>query len=846
MNPTRRNPFSERNGCRKESRKILKKLLIILLLAGVLGGGGWGIWRHFFGSKSGQANIIAAKVTRGTFIHEITGKGNAESAKNVDITCQVESAGGVTVIWIIPEGEMVKEEDELVLLDSSDLEDKVNTQQITCNTNAATVASSQASLRTAELSLEEYIEGTFQENWMKIENEIYNAQETQRQAADDVQYTEKLVQFGYTTIAQLDADQVAEQQAINTVRSNLLQQVVLLKYTSEKEITQLMANIETARAKLNSDTYTSELAKSRLEHYTQQLKNCTIRAPQGGQVVYANQDSRRWTSESDMIKEGSTVRERQVLIRLPDPNQMQVKAMINESNIAHVKVGMKAKIAFDALTSRVFDGTVIKVNQYPEISWMSSSKDYVTIVKIDNSVPEIRSGLTAEVKITSQRIEDVLMLPVQCIIEVTGKKFVLKHDESGWQAKEVKLGLSNDKQVIIEAGLEEGEVVVSGARQYKDKVKFPPADEPSLYPDDKKDVDAEKEGEDGEKSAEEGPAPDGSPFANLMKDGKLELAKLPDEMPQMFKDSIKKADKDGDGFLDADEMKSLPKPGGMGGPGGGEGGPGGMGGPGGGEGGPGADRPRERREGQARDGERPRERREGEHREGQPRGDKDKSKEKPTAEEVKTTAAEQDAEKARLEAEKLKAENAKEFARLETLKDDYTATAMELCQLIDEDNSKLITKAEMTAKKPEMVPFFDEWDRNGDGSLTRTDFVIGFCTCRINYQKLTAIAEAEKEAADEIPSESGGMKGLIDKDPNEVFNQFDTDKDGFLTDAEAPADGGELFKNVMNRMDADGDKKVSKSEFMKGIGQLKKMMGQNSATSGGGGGPGGGPPPPPR
>ena len=32
------------------------------------------------------------------------------------------------------------------------------------------------------------------------------------------------------------------------------------------------------------------------------------------------------------------------MIRLPDPKKMQVKAMINESNIASVKEGMKARI----------------------------------------------------------------------------------------------------------------------------------------------------------------------------------------------------------------------------------------------------------------------------------------------------------------------------------------------------------------------------------------------------------------------------------------------------------------------------------------------------------------------
>lgn len=448
----------------------VRTLLVALLFSSLFGGGIWWGWTHFFRGGGSKTSVIYSKVTRGTFVHEIIGKGNAQSAKNVDVTCQVESNAGTTIIWLIPEGEHVKKGDRLVVLDSSDLEDKASTQQITCNTNTASVASSRASLRTAELSLEEYIEGTFEQNWMTIENDIYTAREEQKKEADSVAYTKKLVQFGYTTTVQLESALVAEQKQVNTLKSNLLKQEVLLRYTSEKEITKLMADIETARAKLSSDTYSAEVAKNRLDHFLQQLEYCVIRAPADGQVVYANEDVWR---ESDMIQEGSKVYANYVIVRLPDPMEMQVKAMINESNIANVKIGMKARIVFDALASQSFEGTVSKVNQYPEAKWMSSSKDYVTIIDIDNPSDKIRSGLTAQVQIEAQRIDDVLMVPVQCIVEVAKKNYVITYADGQWGFKEVRLGPSNDKQVVIEEGLSEGDQVVSGARQYKNKVHFP-------------------------------------------------------------------------------------------------------------------------------------------------------------------------------------------------------------------------------------------------------------------------------------------------------------------------------------------------------------------------------------
>ncbi len=55
----------------------------------------------------------------------------------------------------------------------------------------------------------------------------------------------------------------------------------------------------------------------------------------------------------------------------------------------------------------------------------------------------------------------------------------------------------------------------------------------------------------------QGPRFGGPMFGDAFKDGKIEIAKLPEQMPQERKDKMKAADKDGDGFLTAEEMKEL-------------------------------------------------------------------------------------------------------------------------------------------------------------------------------------------------------------------------------------------------------------------------------------------------
>ena len=71
-------------------------------------------------------------------------------------------------------------------------------------------------------------------------------------------------------------------------------------------------------------------------------------APSDGLVVYANDPTRAFMSNTPQVEEGAQVRERQKIFSLPDISQMQVNTKVHESHINKVKRGMKAKIRVDA------------------------------------------------------------------------------------------------------------------------------------------------------------------------------------------------------------------------------------------------------------------------------------------------------------------------------------------------------------------------------------------------------------------------------------------------------------------------------------------------------------------
>ena len=156
-------------------------------------------------------------------------------------------------------------------------------------------------------------------------------------------------------------------------------------------------------------------------------------------------------SSEFVVEAGAAVRERQVIIRLPDPNNMQIKAKINEARINLVRKGMPVSIVIDAFGDRVLRGEVIKVNKYAEPGnwWSSTAKKYITLIKILDPPLEIRSGLTAEVRIQVDRRESALQIPVQAVYERNGQTFCLVKKGDGWDTRRIAIDSTNEKMVAI-------------------------------------------------------------------------------------------------------------------------------------------------------------------------------------------------------------------------------------------------------------------------------------------------------------------------------------------------------------------------------------------------------------
>jgi hypothetical protein len=421
------------------------------------------------------------------------------------------------------------------------------------------VIQAENTLAAAQISKLEYLEGSFRQEEQAILSEIFVAEENLRRAQLAFQSTERLAAKGIVTSLQLEGDQFAVDKAKNELDAAETKLEVLRKYTKQKMLKQFDSDIATAEAQWDAEKESHKLETEKLEDLQQQIANCVVVSPQDGQVVYANVYSSRGGSAQFVVEAGATARERQVIIRLPDHDNMQVKATINESRISLIQEGMRVEITLDADKDRVLAGSVTKVNQYAEPgSWSSGNiKEYAAFIAIHDTSPDIRSGMNAEVRIFVESLADELQVPVQALYETKGHFFCLLKNDAGFETREVQVGSSNDSFMTINSGLEEGEVVVMNPRAYADKMDIPdlPDPEPVVGSDDRPEAVGAADGPSGGPPAGGGRRPGGEDAAGRdagPPEGRRGGGGF-DPM-QMFA----RQDSNGDGSISPDELANIP------------------------------------------------------------------------------------------------------------------------------------------------------------------------------------------------------------------------------------------------------------------------------------------------
>ena len=441
--------------------------LVAVCVAACLGLAGWFLFGHRSGADGPE--FLTATVWKGPYDFAVVEQGTVESASNTELTSQVRSrSGSTTILDVVPEGTRVNEGDTVVELDSSGLLLEENAQKILVSTRESQLAQAENTLKAAEIAKREYAEGLYLSQEKLILSELFLAEQAKATAEAALESTKVLYAKTIVTGLQVQSAYASLEDALNKLNCAQTSLLTLRTLTRQKELTLLEAAIDSAEANVKTQQQSLQLEEGRLKDIQDQIAKCTIKATASGQVVYANEtDMFRSSSQSQFIvTPGAMVRERQVIIRLPNADDMQVKATVNEARVTLVRVGMPVSIHVEALQDEMIEGEVTKVNQFAEPSGYSSGniKKYATFVKIKNPPIDLRVGMNAEVRIHVERMPSALQVPVQTLAELKGHYFSLVKNGDEYETREVTISSTNDKVATIENGLQEGDEVIMNPR----------------------------------------------------------------------------------------------------------------------------------------------------------------------------------------------------------------------------------------------------------------------------------------------------------------------------------------------------------------------------------------------
>lgn len=398
--------------------------------------------------------------------------GRVESGKRTVIECQLENiavgvrgqrltANGASVLLsVIPEGSVVKRGDVLAELDSSDYEELLRLQRITLERAKADKLQADLDVEIASLAVREFEEGTVRETIEDFEGKIFLARSEVERARDRLSWSRRMHRKGYVPAATVSSDLFRTEQMAVALKQQEAAYALFKKFTAPRTVRELEGAVLGAKATLEYQQLRLQRQLDRLATLEKQVKNCTIRAPHDGFVIYANNPDRQL-----FIEPGLPVRERQQLFFLPDLNDMEVVAMLHESIVNQVDPGMSATVQVEGLNDRRLEGHLTKIAAMATLNYRSDVKYFEGIVKLENVPEGLRPGMSAEVEIALPRIEHVLAVPSDAVLFENGHDYCFVVHEDGLERREVKLGQVTSDFSEVTRGLVEGEEVVIKPRK---------------------------------------------------------------------------------------------------------------------------------------------------------------------------------------------------------------------------------------------------------------------------------------------------------------------------------------------------------------------------------------------
>ena len=471
--------------------------IVAPVAAALLAGGYW--WKTRPAGDSGPLTGSFYTVVAVDMDVKIVKDGELAAVNNIDVVNHVEGLN--TITYVIPEGSSVKTGEVLVTLDSSTIKHKVDDlkasldtaqanlvtaqqfEQIQKSQNDANLDAAKVALDLAKLDLEAYEQGTYPQTKDDADTQLKMADQTLANKQDDLNNTMALFGKGFVTPSDVKKAELDVTTAVNARDKAKTALAVLLNFQHKKDLTtyqsaqaQAMQKLEHTRAE-NIANLTQKQAvtqaaatqvrifQTQYDEQREQFDNCTIKAPAAGFVIYSSSLDRNAVNP---IQEGTNVRDKQLLIRLPDTSSMKAVVRVPESQRTRIRVDeehpMRAVVRLQRGSKPLeLTGWVSRISPIADMSqrWYNPDlKEYPVDLTLDSIGEDLKPSETVKAEIFCEHLPKVLAVPLDCIYSAGTDNYVFARFSDMVKPVKINIGQSTETFAEAQEGLESGQEIL--------------------------------------------------------------------------------------------------------------------------------------------------------------------------------------------------------------------------------------------------------------------------------------------------------------------------------------------------------------------------------------------------
>ena len=167
------------------------------------------------------------------------------------------------------------------------------------------------------------------------------------------------------------------------------------------------------------------------------------------------------TISSVTAEEGFYVKKGDTGFHIDDISRIFVPIEVSEIDFEDVYLGQKAEVTLDAISDKVYEGTVYNISDVGEES--GNATIFTALVELTEPDEAIKAGMTAEINVITSEKVDALLVPLTAITTEDGINYLSVSTTSGTRKIQVTTGLTSGDIVEISSGdiVEGTEVIVS-------------------------------------------------------------------------------------------------------------------------------------------------------------------------------------------------------------------------------------------------------------------------------------------------------------------------------------------------------------------------------------------------